>query len=247
MTAKMIDIKTGDGVCDSYVAYPDNRKNLPVILFYMDAIGLRPQIFEMVQVIAEHGYFVIAPNIFYRSKKSPIADYEKLLNPAGLPELLSQVLAMARDLTPEKSKSDADALLKYAESHDADVKNVGAVGYCMGGGIAMRMAAFFPDQIKAVASYHAGRLATDDAASPHLFADRIKAKLYVAHADNDKSMPPDMIERFEAAMKRAGVEMNSELYAGASHGFTMKDLPAYDASAEARHWKTFFELMKPTL
>lgn len=247
MTAKMIDIKTTDGICESYVAYPENKKNLPVILFYMDAIGLRPQIFEMVKVIAEHGYFVIAPNIFYRSKKHPIVDYDKLLNPPGLPELLKQVLAMAADLTPEKSNSDTEALLKFAESHEANVRNVGAVGYCMGGGIAIRMSAFFPQEIKAVASYHAGRLAGDDPSSPHLLADRIKAKVYAAHADNDKSMPEDMIKRFEEAMKKTGVDLKSELYQGAAHGFTMKDLPAYNAEADARHWKSFFELMKSTL
>lgn len=248
MNAKTIDIKTADGSCDCYIAYPEGRTNLPLVLFYMDAVGLRPRIYDMVKTVAEKGYYVIAPNIFYRSHKAPIVDYDKLLNPAGLPELFKQVIGMAASLTPEMARRDAEAYFEFAGSQaEVDAKNVGAVGYCMGGAMAIRASAFFPDRIKAVASYHAGRLASDLPSSPHLLAEQIKARLYVAHADNDQSMPLQQIQAFEEALKAAKVNFKSEIYKAAVHGFTMSDLPAYSQEAEERHWQSLFALFEAEL
>ena len=58
----------GGGVAEAYVARPqaESGSEHPGVLFYMDAIGLRPRIAEMAQRIADWGYIVLAPNVFYR-------------------------------------------------------------------------------------------------------------------------------------------------------------------------------------
>jgi carboxymethylenebutenolidase len=75
----------------------------------------------------------------------------------------------------------------------------------------------------------------------------IKAEVYFGHADNDTSMPADQILRFEKALKESKVRFKSEVYNGAIHGFTMADLPAYNASALDRHWKNLFDLFDRNL
>ncbi|MGA2776041.1 MAG: dienelactone hydrolase family protein [Steroidobacteraceae bacterium] len=95
----------------------------------------------------------------------------------------------------------------------------------------------------AAASFHGGRLATGDPSSPHRLVGRITASLYFGHADQDQSMPLADIERLEAALESAGTRFQSEIYAGARHGFTMSDLPAYDQRACEQHWDRLLHLL----
>ncbi|PWU14327.1 MAG: dienelactone hydrolase, partial [Bdellovibrio sp.] len=120
---------------------------------------------------------------------------------------------------------------------------LGIVGYCMGGGLALRTAARFPDRVAAVASFHGSNLATDSADSPHRLLAQIKAEIYVGHADNDHSSPPEQIDRLKAELERVGARYEAELYAGAAHGFTMEDLPAYHRDASEKHWRKLLALL----
>ena len=61
------------------------------------------------------------------------------------------------------------------------------VGYCMGGRNALVAMEAFPDRIKALGSFHAGRVVTEDADSPHLGVASITGEVYFGHADNDGS------------------------------------------------------------
>ena len=117
----------------------------------------------------------------------------------------------------------------------------------MGGALALRTAADHPGDVGAVAAFHPGRLATDAPDSPHLLADRIEAEVYVASADQDRSMPPEQQERLDRALTEAGVTHVVEQYDGAPHGFTMSDTAAYDAAATERHWAALLGLFERTL
>ncbi|MGW0210578.1 dienelactone hydrolase family protein, partial [Streptomyces sp. NPDC003233] len=86
----------------------------------------------------------------------------------------------------------------------------------------------------------------DEPTSPHLGAPDITAELYFGHADNDRSLPPEQIERFEEALTAAGVRHTCEVYQGAPHGYTQADTPAYDREADERHWAALLDLLKRT-
>jgi carboxymethylenebutenolidase len=151
-------------------------------------------------------------------------------------------------LTPEGAMRDAEAYLDVLARRDEVTDGpVGLTGYCMGGRLALRTAAGFPDRVAAAASFHGGNLANDAEDSPHRQADRIRAEVYVAHADNDRSMPPEQQQRLEEALSSAGVSFKAELYDGAAHGFTQADTPAYDEQATERHWTNLFGLFERTL
>jgi carboxymethylenebutenolidase len=83
--------------------------------------------------------------------------------------------------------------------------------------------------------------------SPHLLAPKIKAELYVAGADNDKSYPPEMAERLEKALTDAGVTHRDEIYEGASHGWMKPDFPIYDEAAAERGWREMLALFERIL
>ncbi len=100
----------------------------------------------------------------------------------------------------------------------------------------MIVAGSHPERVAAAASFHGGRIAVeDDPTSPHLLADRVRATVYVAGAENDGSFTPEQAALLDEALTGADVEHTVEFYP-AAHGFAVPDNPTYDAAAEQRHW-----------
>ena len=112
--------------------------------------------------------------------------------------------------------------------------------------MSLTAAGTYPDHVIAAASYHGGNLASDASDSPHLLAPRMKARIYVAGAIEDKSFPDDMKVRLEAALTAAGVNHTIETYS-AKHGWVFRDTPVYDTAAAERHWQTMLKLFAETL
>lgn len=124
---------------------------------------------------------------------------------------------------------------------------MGVVGYCFSGSLALRFAAARPDKIAAAASFHRGGLYTDRPDSPHTVLPRVKARLYFAHAVQDKSMPKEAIERFEAALASWGGLYESEPYEGAFHSWTATDGPVYNPTQAGRAYSKLLDLFRSTI
>jgi carboxymethylenebutenolidase len=243
-----VDIRTVDGTADAFLATPGTAGRHPGVLLYMDAFGPRPRLEEMAEHIASQGYVVLVPHVFYRQGPAPLIDTTALQDPEARGRLFEVLGPWMQQLTPERAMSDADAYVDFLRGHDQVAESgLGLVGYCMGGALAVRTAAHRPDDVAAVAAFHPGRLATDAADSPHLLADRLRAEVYVASADNDRSMPPEQQERLDLALTEAGVRHVCEQYDGTTHGFTMSDTAVYDEAATERHWRALFGLFSRTL
>jgi carboxymethylenebutenolidase len=244
----MIEIPTRDGVADAYFTHPDDGAPHPGVLFYMDAFGVRPHLEAMADRLAEAGYAVLVPNVFYRSAHSPVLDLPEFIDTSQRTELFDKIGPMMRALTPERAVSDAEAYLAWlAERPEVAEGPVGVTGYCMGARLSLRTAGACPDRVAAAAGFHGGGLAADAPDSPHLVADRVTAELYFGHADQDHSLPPEQIERLNAALAEAGVRFRAEVYEGARHGYTQADTSSYNADAAERHWKELLALFERTL
>ena len=240
-----IVIPTKDGTCPSYVYRPAGRGPWPTVLVFMDGLGIRPAMLEIGERLAGHGYFVLLPDLFYRSGPyAPMNPHTVFADPEQRKILMEKFLAPA---TPANIMSDTGAFLDYfAEEPDAKAARIGTTGYCMGGLMSLTAAGTYPDRIVAAASYHGGRLATDAPDSPHRLAPNIKARVYVAGALEDASFPDDMKARLEDALTSAGVDHRIETYP-ARHGWVFRDTPVYDAAAAERHWQTMFALFDKVL
>jgi carboxymethylenebutenolidase len=245
MRKGMVDVATPDGVADSYLVVPDGGG--PGVLLFMDAFGLRPRIEEMAEAIAARGYSVLAPNLLYRGGRAPLFDLADLADPDKRGALFGQLMPLIGALTPAAITSDAGAYLDFLAAQDGVEAGPAVItGYCMGGTNALRVIEALPDRVKAIASFHGGRLATDQPDSPHLLVGNITGEVYFGHADHDHSMNADQIKLLEAALDEAGVTYTSEVYEGADHGFTMTDTAAYHESGEKRHWENLFALLERT-
>jgi len=232
------------GRCRAHVFTPAGKGPWPAIIVYMDAFALRPALFELGQRLANTGYVVLLPDLFYRfGRYDPLVPKELFAA-----DWRAAVGPMMATTDPLKGAEDTGTFLEYLDSRaDVTGPKVAVVGFCMGGGMALAAAGRFPDRIAAVASFHGGRLATDAPTSPHLLLPNVQAELYIAGADNDASYPPDMKERLEAAMDEAGVTYRSETYEGAAHGWMKPDFPVYDEEAAERGWREMLALFERTL
>ena len=243
MRTSSIDIITADGVADAFIARPDDDGPYPGVLLNMDGIGLRANLEQLATRFSSHGYVVLVVNAFYRAGRAPLITMEELLTTNRSPETMDKLMGLIGSLTSEVAASDAASWIAYLEAQpDVSDGPMGTVGYCMGGALAIRTAAAFPDRVKAVATLHGGNLATEKQTSPHLLLDGLSAEFYVGHADNDGSATPEQQVRLAAAFDAAGITYEAEVHEGAMHGFTQADTPMYDEAAAERHVEKVLEL-----
>ena len=242
-----VDVPTGDGVADAYFARPADGRPRPAVLFYQDAYGLRPHLRSMADRLAGAGYAVLVPNVFYRLGRTPVVDLPEFIDPGADPTIWERLGPVVTSLTPDLVERDADAYLRWlADSPHVADGPVALTGYCMGARLVLWTAAAHPDRVAAGAGFHGGRLATDDPGSPHRGAPAITAELYFGHADDDPSLPPEQIARFEEALEAAGVRHTCEVYPGAPHGYTQADTSAYQREGDERHWAALLGLLERT-
>jgi carboxymethylenebutenolidase len=240
-----IDIKTSDGICPSYVYQPTVAAPWPAVLVYMDGLGIRPAMLEIGERLANHGYFALLPDLYYRGGPyAPMDPFAIFADPEKRKILVEKFLPLA---TPANVMSDTRVFLDYlASQRGVQHGGIGTTGYCMGGLMSLTAAGTYPDHILATASFHGGRLATAAPESPHLLAPKIKSRVYVAGAIEDQSFPDDMKQRLEEALSSAHVDHKIETYP-AKHGWVFRDTPVYDAAASERHWQSMLALFDATL
>jgi carboxymethylenebutenolidase len=246
-----VDVEAAEGVADAVFVHPVEGVH-PAVIVYMDAYGIRPSLEALAERLASHGYAVFVPNVLYRDGRSPVVeDLEERLRGDDRGPLFDELRPKMAALTPTAIRADAKAWLAFVRGRDEAGRGpIGTVGYCMGGRLSLRTAGDFPDAVAAAASFHGGGLATEDPDSPHLTAVRTRAELYVGHADNDRSMPPEQMARLTQALAEAHVRHTAELYVGARHGWTQSDTPAFDEPSAERHWVRMLDLfgrvLRPT-
>ncbi|MEE1612910.1 dienelactone hydrolase family protein [Microvirga sp. CF3016] len=222
MAKQDISIRTEDGTARAGLFRPSHPTTAGVIL-YMDAFGPRPALDAMAERLADEGYAVLVPDLFYRfGDYGPFDARTAFSEEPTRTALRSMIDGTSQDMTCRDTATFLDALTQAGATG-----RIGAVGYCMGGSRAIRAAAAYPDRIAAAASFHGGRLASDAPDSPHRHVSSIKGRVYVGSAGVDGSFPPEQSALLAEALRRAET-----------------DHSVYDERGAERHWKrllTFFE------
>ncbi len=239
MPEAFFDLTTSDGEMPSFVVHPEGDGPWPVILFLMDAPGMREELRDMCRRLAGEGYYAMTSQLYYRDVREynvfETGDRDRMF------ELMS-------NLSNEMATNDAKALLTHAEADSkADTSAVGTVGYCMSGPMAIMIAAALPGQVKSAASIHGVALAVEADDSPHRHLGAVEGEIYVACAETDSYAPPEMVAEFEAAMAEAGTAGQVEWYPGTEHGFAFAERPAYVEEASEQHWTRILDLFGRTL
>jgi len=239
-----LEVSTPDGVTDALLVRPESNDPLPAVITFTDIFGLRPAFAEQSRRIAERGYVVLTPNIFYRVSKLPIFPFEPDFGSDRTRERSRELTAPLR---PAAMERDGSAYVDFLAAQPFVASGpMGVIGFCYAGKFAMLAAAARPDRIGAAASFHGGGLFTDTIDSPHLVLPRVKARLYFGHAINDSSMHTEQIEKLEWALRSWDGDYRSETYE-ARHGWMIPGREVYDPENAERGFETLIGLLDSSL
>lgn len=140
------------------------------------------------------------------------------------------------------------ALAALTARSGVDAQRVAALGYCMGGAIALEMARQGLE-LRAVAAYHPGSLVTGTTARK----GTVRARVLVCLGEDDPFVPEEQRAAFQKEMRSALVDFEYVSYPGVRHGFTVPaatergqtyGIPlAYDEKADKDSWKRTVRLL----
>ena len=243
MIERELDIATQDGALNTYTVRPDDGGPFPVVVMLMDAPGVREGLREICRRISQSGYYVLLPNLYYRSTR------EFVLGPTrNHPEAeanLKKMFAMVGTLSNAKVAADTGAVLdRLASLPDARPGKVGLVGYCMSGAFVTAAAAAHADRIACFASYYGTRLITDKPDSPHLMLGDIAAEGYYAFAEHDTYVPLPEVARFEGLLAAAPFPSRLEIEPGTHHGYAFSDRGNLHEAAREKHYERMLALYR---
>lgn len=241
----MDTVSTPDGACAVSLFTPDPARPLPGVVMYPDVGGTRPVFEQMATTLADFGYAVLLPDMYYRHRPYPPFSLPSAFNE---PDERARMMALGDGLAPEMMAMDAQAFFGYLATR-AEVRGerFGVCGYCRGGRITLTVAGRCASSVAAAASFHGSQLASDSPLSPHLLAGRMRAvEVYVAAAENDPLFPAVQEDTLRAALTAAEVRHTIETYP-AAHGFAVPDNPGYDADASRRHWNALRDFLGSAL
>jgi carboxymethylenebutenolidase len=239
-----IEIVTPDGRMNTFICHPERDSPHPAIILFMDAPGIREELRDMARRLGTVGYYVMLPNLYYRSNAEELGSVVGEANVATRQKALQLMTTINIPMVMQ----DVDALIAFAaQDKAASPGPMGCVGYCMSGQYAINAAVRHPERIRAAASIYGVALVSDKPDSPHLAPQRTDARLYFGCAGNDPYAPQEMIDQLRAEIAAKGSNAEVEIYPGTAHGFAFQSRPVYDKPAAERHWERLFTLFGAAL
>jgi carboxymethylenebutenolidase len=237
MIERELDVSTPEGQMKTFLFHPQHEGPHPVVLYLMDAPSIRPALKQMAWRLASAGYYVMLPYLFYRG--GPFREF------GASDEDMHARKELMDTVTPTNIVGDAQALLEVAESDPAAAPgDIGAVGFCMSGGLVISLARALPERVAAVASIHGAWLVRDTEDSPHRGLESVRAEIYFGWCDNDPTAPVADVPVMRAALEAAGVRYTLDWLTTALHGYAPPGGPRYDWAASELHWERVHALLR---
>jgi carboxymethylenebutenolidase len=215
----------GSGTMRGYLVRPAAaRGKLPGVVVVHENRGLNPYIEDVARRLALEKYVAFAPDALY-----PVGGYP------GDDEKAAQLFS---SLDAAKRTEDLLAAVPFLSARAESNGDVGAVGFCFGGGIVNQMAVRFPELDAAVPFYGPQPSAADTA--------KIKAPLLIHYAGEDSRINAGW-PAWEQALKKNGVRYREYTYPGVQHGFHNDTTPRYDEAAAKLAWSRTLALFRENL
>ncbi|GGZ16100.1 dienelactone hydrolase family protein [Novosphingobium colocasiae] len=239
-----INIRTADGEMETFIVYPEREGPHPVVIFLMDAAGIRDELRLMASRLATAGYYVMLPNLYYRGGAKEIGPFPSLDDEEAMAPIWGYIATATRSAV----MADCEALLAHARTApEAANGPVGIMGYCLTGPYALVAAGYFAGKVAAAASIYGVAVVTDQPDSPHVTAQAGNAELYAAFSEIDDFVPSEEYETMRTYFAANDVRGEVELYRGVEHGFAFPERHCYDRSSAERHWERLHALFRRNL
>lgn len=216
------------GDASAYLALPaaGGEARKPALIVIQEWWGVDDWIREQTGRFASKGFVALAPDLYRgRAASSPDEAHELM---RGLPE--------------DRAMADLKAAVDYlAARPDVDPGRIGVIGWCMGGGYALRLATVEP-RLKATAVNY-GSLVTDRDA-----ITRIHSQILGNFGGADRGIPPEDVKKFGGLLTQYGKLGDIKIYDGAGHAFmNPNNKQGYDAAAAQDAWNRIDRFLERTL
>jgi len=186
-----------------YLALPKGAGTHPGVVVIQEWWGLNDWVKQQTDSLALHGYVAFAPDLYKGKVAYDEATAHQLMSGMDEGEAMKTLRAGADFL---RSRQDVRA------------NGIGVIGWCLGGRYAIRLAALDPG-IRACVAYY-GAPITDPAA-----IQGFQAAILGNYGGEDQGPSPDQVQAFEAALRKAGKNVDFKIYPGAPHGFANQNNP----------------------
>jgi dienelactone hydrolase len=236
-----IEYKVGDKTFEGVLAYDDQTpadSKKPGVLVCHEWWGCNDYAEMRAKKLAELGYVAFALDMYGKGTVTK--------DPKQAGEWSGQVMSDPKVLA-ERAAAGLKVLAEHAR---VDGKRLAAIGYCMGGTVALELARSgrpHTEDLKAIVTFHASTIAAKDAASNA----NIKGSVLICHGADDGFVKPEQIEQFYEQMKAAKIDFQFVSYGGAVHSFTNPDadkfnIPGvkYNIAADKRSWAAMTFLLQ---
>lgn len=209
-----------------YLAMPaDAGGSLPAVLVIHENRGLNPHIKDVTRRMALEGFVALGVDLLSRQGGTPPSDEE--------------AAALFQSIDRAGILQDSVAAVAFLKGHPAANGQVGAIGFCFGGGMVNQLAVAAPE-LDAGVAYYGGQ-------PPAADVPGIQARLMLHYAGLDERVNAG-IPAFEEALKAANVDYQIFMYEGVNHAFNNDTSEArYDKAAADLAWSRTIAFLKDTL
>jgi carboxymethylenebutenolidase len=221
-----IEFQTGAGVAPGYLATPAGGDG-PAVIVLQEWWGVDAHIRSICDRLAGEGFFALAPDLYRGEIATEPSEAEQKM----------MALAIGK---AELEMCGAAAYL--AEQPGVKGPDVGAIGFCLGGGLAVWAAATCPQITAAVSYYYV---------MPHGKPDftKLKGPVLGHFGTADAFIPQATAEELEAEIREAGAEVTFHYYPDAGHAFfnDTNRLGTFDAEARDTSWERSVSFLRSAL
>ena len=209
----------------AYAAMPADATKLPAVIVVHENRGLNNHIKDVTRRIALEGFLAVAPD---------------LLSPSGgTPTDEDRAREMIGAITADIYGTNLVAAVEFLKTHPNSTGNVGAVGFCWGGGQVNRLATLSPD-LKAGVAYYGAQPPAEE-------VPKIKAALMLHYAGLDDRINKG-IDAYKAALEANKKDFQIFVYDGVNHAFNNDTSSArYNKEAADLAWSRTVEFLKQKL
>ncbi|MBV9820674.1 MAG: dienelactone hydrolase family protein [Actinobacteria bacterium] len=226
-TAQNTTFASNGGQAHGYLALPPTGSG-PGLIVIQEWWGLTDHIVDVTNRFAAEGFVALAPDLF-GGKTTHDADE------AG--ELLSQ-------LPVEQAARDLSGAVDYLLAHEAVTSSkVGAVGYCMGGGFVLLLAAQQGDKVGAAVPYYGV-----GPGIPSQYSG-LTAAVQGHYGENDQMYPVATARALEEQIREESGADVEFFYYPAGHAFHNDEnlLGTYDPDSAKLAWQRTVAFLKERL
>jgi carboxymethylenebutenolidase len=221
-----IEFPTSAGAAPGYLAVPDGEHG-PGVIVLQEWWGVDEHIRSLCDRLAAEGFYALAPDLY---------GGETTTQPS---EAQQKMMALSMSEVEREMCGAADYL---ASQPGFEGPGVGAVGFCLGGGLAVWAAATCPNIAAAVTFYYV---------MPHGKPDfsAIRGPVLGHFGTADEFIPTEDANKLEAELKHAGVEATFHYYEGAGHAFVndTNRLGTHDPELAQLAWGRTVEFLRSAL